>query len=267
MSVTGALIGLLTTERPAWPLAVCRVGVGMAAMIRGLKTVRDLYLLQHDPAAVLARVFDWAPRMASTWEILCFGLVWMMAATGLFVGYRARLCAAMLLILAVFQHVVDYNFWAHHMYFFMLVLLLLATSESDAALSVRCYRRGCPDRWITGWPVWLLKVQLSIVYFYTAAAKLNEPFLSCQVLLGRLALPAFAQGPAVIQVLAASAVGAEFFLAGALRSRRLRPYGLVVGVGLHGLVPLTMGFYAGLLVFSLLVSSVCTCCFLTTASA
>ncbi|MEQ1758425.1 MAG: HTTM domain-containing protein [Vicinamibacterales bacterium] len=254
--MTRALVRLLTHERPAWPLAVCRIGLGTAAMIRGLKTVRDLYLLQHDPAAVPARLFEWAPRLAATWEIACFGLLWMAASLGLVVGYRARLSAGVLLALSILQHLVDQNFWAHHMYFMMLMLLLVGLSDSEATLSVRWGRESSPGRWIPGWPVWLLKVQLSLAYFYSAAAKLNEPFLSGQVLLDRLALPDFARDPVIIQTLAVGAVGVEFFLAFALWNRRLRPLALVAGLFLHGLIPVTMGLYAGLIVFSMMVFSI-----------
>ena len=256
MPMSAALVRLLSSERPAWPVAVCRIGVGVAAMIRGLKTVRDLYLLQHDPATVPARIFEWAPRMESTWQIAGFGLAWIIAATGLIVGYRAGVCAAVLLGLSVFQHLVDQNFWAHHMYFMMLVLLLLSMSESDATLSVRRVRARYPEQWVAGWPVWLIKVQLSLVYFYSAVAKLNATYLGGQVLLDRLALPGFARSPAAIQMLAIGSVGMELFLCFALWHRKLRPYALAAGIALHALVPVTMGLYAGLVVFSVLVFAV-----------
>lgn len=256
MSVTEALTRVLRSHRPAWPLAMCRMGVGLAAMVRGLKTVRDMYLLQHDPATVPARIFEWAPRMASTWEIACFGLLWVAAATGLVAGWRARTSAAVLLGLSILQHVVDQNHWANHMYLLMLMLGLLIVSDSDATLSVRWAREDYADRWVTGWPVWLLKVQLSLVYFYSAAAKLNVAFLTGQVLLDRLWLPSFAQHPLIIIPMAVATVAVEFFLCVALWNRKLRPLALLVGLALHGLIPVLMGPYAGLLAFSLLVLSI-----------
>lgn len=250
------LVWMLSNERPGWTLALCRVGVATAAMIRGLKTVRDMYLLQHDPATIPARLFDWAPRMAATWEIALFGLLWMAAATSLLVGYRARLGASVLLALSLFQHVVDQNYWAHHMYFLMLLLGLLAVSDADTTLSVRWVRNGYSEGWVRGWPVWLLKMQLSIAYFYSAAFKVNDGFLSGAILAERLWLPEFFRQPEMIRLLAAGTVGAEFFLAFALWNRRLRPAALFVGAMLHGLIPVLMGPYAGLIVFSLLIFSV-----------
>lgn len=94
------------------------------------------------------------------------------------------------------------------------------------------------------------------MYFYSAVAKLNDTYLNGQVLLDRLALPAFARSPAATQMLAIGSVGMEFFLCFALWHRKLRPYALAVGIALHSLVPVTMGLYAGLLVFSVLVFAV-----------
>ncbi len=52
------------------------------------------------------------------------------------------------------------------------------------------------------------------------------------------------------------ALGAEFFIGVALWVPALRPWAILLGFGLHGLVPIFMGPYVGLLVFTLLVWSV-----------
>jgi len=244
---------LLTARRPATALGVCRIAVGLAALARGLKSGRDLYLLHSDPDVVPARAFDWVPAMDSVWQIALFGGLWVVAAIGLTLGYRARVCAAVVLVAAVAQQAFDQSFRAHHMDFLVVVLLLVAISESDAAVSIRAWRDKSLPRDVTAWPVWLLQVQLSIVYFYTAAAKLNAPFLTGQVLLDRLALPDFARDPAVIAVVATGTVGLEFYLAFALWVPRTRPFALAMGLVFHCVVPLLLGIYAGLVVFSLLV--------------
>ena len=102
MSFSGALTGLLTARRPARTVAILRIGIGLAALVRGLKTGRDLYLLQHDPGAVPARLFDWAPELASTPAIACFTSFWIAASAGLIVGYYARLSAFALFLSGVF---------------------------------------------------------------------------------------------------------------------------------------------------------------------
>jgi hypothetical protein len=241
---------LLTARVPPEPLALCRIGVGIAALVRGLKTGRDLYLLQFEPRAVPARLFDWAPEVATIPEMVLLTGIWLAASIGLVVGYRPRLSAFVVFLCAVFVHFVDMNFWAHHMYFLTLLVLLLSFTESDGTWSVRWWREGRQARDATAWPVLLLKIQLSLVYFFTAVAKVNPVYLAGDVLSGRMSGPALLAGPDAIALLAVVTVAVEFFLSFALWIRRLRVWALCVGVVLHGLVPLTLGPYAGLLVFS-----------------
>ena len=102
------------------------------------------------------------------------------------------------------------------MYFLLLLLLLLTVSDSDAVLSVRWLRNGQADRDILAWPTWLFKIQLSLVYFYTAVAKVNPTFLRGDVFAERLTLPGPLTTPAALMLLAAGAVAVEFFLSFAL---------------------------------------------------
>jgi predicted small integral membrane protein len=248
MSRRRTLTSLLTGRTPAVPVAICRIGLGVAAFGRSLKTARDLYLIQHDPSVVPAPVFSF-PRIDTLPEIALVGGLGMAASIALTVGYRARLSAALLAGTITFLHVVDYNFWAHHVYFLGLMLLLLSLTESDAALSGRAWRgRGAPA--VTAWPVLLMKIQLSLVYFFTGVAKLNPLFLSGYVLSSRSLLPVALHHPIVLWSLAGAAVAAELFLSFALWPSRLRPWGMLVGIALHVLVPIVFGLYAGLIVFS-----------------
>jgi hypothetical protein len=249
MSLAHALTGLLTARTAAVPVALCRIALGIAAFGRSLKTARDLYLLQHDPTVVPARLFDWAPRIDTLPEIVLVGGLGLVASVLLTVGYRASLQAAILAGSIAFLHVVDQSFWAHHMYFLALMLMLLSLTESDAALSVRAWRGlGAAD--VVAWPVLLMKIQLSLVYFFTGVAKLNPLFLSGYIVSSRSMIPPALNYPTVALVLAGAAVGSELFLAFALWFRPLRPWGFLTGLVLHGLVPVLFGFYAGLVVFS-----------------
>jgi predicted DCC family thiol-disulfide oxidoreductase YuxK len=250
----GTLTRLLTARRPARAVGLFRIGVGLAVLARGLKTGRDLYLLGHDPSVVPARLYDWAPRLETLPEVLVFTVVWMLAGAALTLGHRARLSAGVLCAMSIGLHVVDQNFWAHHVYFMTLVLLLLTIIDSDASLSLRWLRDGRPERDVLWWPVWLVQVQLTLAYLFTAIAKLNPAFLDGAVLQTALELP-----PDWVWLapwIALPALVAEFFIGVALWVPALRPWAMLVGFGLHGLVPVLMGPYVGLLVFTLVVWSI-----------
>ena len=129
--------------------------------------------------------------------------------------------------------------------------LLLTFVESDAALSVRASRSGRRAR-VTNWPILLMKIQLSLVYFFAAIAKLNPIFLSGYVIASRTTHPTLAQqAPIVLSGLAVASVAAEAWLSFALWFPRLRVAAIVVGVVMHAMVPLIFGLYVGLIVFSL----------------
>jgi predicted DCC family thiol-disulfide oxidoreductase YuxK len=248
------LTRLLTARRPARAVGLFRIGIGLATLARGLKTSRDLYWLGHDPTVVPARLYDWAPRLETVPEVMAVTVVWLLAAAALTLGYRARLAAGVLCAMSIGLHVVDQNFWAHHVYFMTLVLLLLTIVDSDASLSLRWLRDRRPERDVLWWPVWLVQVQLTLAYLFTAIAKLNPAFLDGAVLQAAIGFPA--EWEWLARWIALPALGAEFFIGVALWVPALRPWALLLGFGLHGLVPVLMGPYAGLLAFTLLVWSV-----------
>ena len=88
----GTLTRWLTARRPARAVGLFRIGIGLAVIARGIKTTRDLYLLGHDPSVVPARMFDWAPRLDTPWQIAIVMALWMLAAAGLTLGTSARAC-------------------------------------------------------------------------------------------------------------------------------------------------------------------------------
>jgi hypothetical protein len=250
MSIDRALTSLLTARTAALPVAICRIGMGLAMFGRGLKTSRDLYWLQFEPRTVPARLFTWAPQIDTIPEIAVVSILWIAASVGLMVGYRARSSAAILGGCILFLHFVDQNFWAHHMYFLGLMMLLFSLTDSDAAVSVRAWR-GDGEAEIAAWPVLLIKIQLSLVYFFTAVSKVNPAFLSGDVLVTRMSLPTTLIPATLIPALAVATVACEMFLAFALWLPRLRVWGALTGVVLHLFVPVLLGSYAGLLVFTL----------------
>jgi len=253
VSIDAALTRFFTARTPARPIALCRMGIGLAALGKGLAVVFVLFQLAHDPRAVQAPAFAWSPRFDTAWEILPYGLVWAGAAAGLALGWHARACSAVLFGCAVLAHVLEQNLWSNHIYLLTLLLLLLCVAQSDAALSLRSRRAGGAERDIVRWPVLLMKLQLSIVYFYTAAAKMNPAFLGGHVIEQVVRIPPALHRPGVLATLAVATVAIELFLSFALWVRALRPWGFLLGLLLHGSIAVLMG--PSLWIFSLMTLS------------
>jgi predicted DCC family thiol-disulfide oxidoreductase YuxK len=148
---------------------------------------------------------------------------------------------------------IDQNLWSNHGYLLLLLTLLLGFMDSDAALSVRWLQDGRPEREIPSWPVILIGIQLSIVYFYTAIAKINPVFLGGDIIQGSVHLPPSLRRPGVVVAMAVATVTIELFLVFGLWLRRLRPWAFLLGFCLHGSITVLMG--PALWIFSLMTLS------------
>jgi hypothetical protein len=103
------------------------------------------------------------------------------------------------------------------------------------------------------WPVTLLKLQVSALYFFTAIGKMNPYFLSGEVLGKAFRIPEAFEIPLLLQAMSAATIVLELFLAFALWSRRWQRAAFVAGLMFHTLVLVLIGFYGGLVVFGVTI--------------
>ena len=232
----------------ARPLAVARLVIGGAAVLRGLVSYH-LFDRVLTPGVVRAPYFDWVPdmtRAAMPW----YTLVWLLVAAAFAVGYRTRLNGTILLGLIVYHLAADGSFFWSHIYFLGCLILLLTTASAGADLSFDWKARGGGSRSVPLWGVVLLKLHVSIVYGVAAIVKLNPEFLSGAVLERGLLRPEFLKTPEMLVALAWGTIAYEGAMAIALWVKPLRPWAIATGVFFHAAIPLSMGLTGGLVVFS-----------------
>jgi len=245
---------LIESREPSRPVAIARIGVGLAVLLEAVHSGGTLLRLD-DPGILRAPYVTWAPRVTDglAWVVIAF---WVVSAAALLVGWRTRLAAVVLTATVGAVLLLDQQLYSNHLYLIVLVCGLLTVADCGAALSVDALRRGNQDE-ISGWPIWLLRLQVSLVYGYAALSKLNPDFLSGSVVAselrraGPLAVPdawRFAEPMLVLSVLA---IATEAFLSVALWSRPWRPMALVVALGLHLSITVWLDPFYQLLVFSL----------------
>jgi hypothetical protein len=250
VSALAAFGRFLNARASARPLAVCRILVGSAAFLRGLVSYHLIDRLLR-PEAIQARAHPWLPELTREWMTGYIAL-WLVAAAMLTIGYRSRLAGAALTILIAYHLVADQNLFFNHIYFLWLLIFLLTVADSGADLSVDWHFRGRPAATAALWPIVLLKVQVTLVYFFAAVMKLNAEFLSGDVIeQGLRLLPEALRLPWIFQAIAWSTVLAELLIGFGLWSARLRVIAIATGIFLHGLIPALMGWYGGFVVFSL----------------
>lgn len=191
-------------------LAVVRIIVGVVAAIRGAG-----YLLMGADALLL--------------------VPWIALSVMMIVGWRSRLAAVAMLGLAPALMLGD-GVYNNHFYLLILAIMFVALLDCERHYAVR--PRGTGP--VMGWPLLLMRAQLSIVYTFAGLAKLNEEFLTGVVLQHH-----FEQAVIVVPGIAAAAVplafatiALELFMGLGVWSRRLRP--LVIGV----VLPLHLGMFS-----------------------
>jgi len=128
---------------------------------------------------------------------------------------------------------------------------LMVLADAGAGMSIR----GA-DRPVVRWPLLLLKFQLSVVYVFAALTKINDDFLSGEILAGSLGtgivpFPESLRTPVFLSILAGIAVIVEFAVGTLIWHRRYRFLAFALGLGFHLAIPLSMQPTAELVVFSL----------------
>ncbi len=127
--------------------------------------------------------FTWLPTFSPA---VITGMVWALAAAGLCLAVGAAMRLAALVCLAIWSYlwVVDATLFNNHYYLWSLLALLLVFMPAGRCWSV--------DRWVRDrrrpgplpeadeipfWPLFLLRTQLFIMYFYAAITKITVDYL------------------------------------------------------------------------------------------
>jgi hypothetical protein len=204
----------------AQQLAVARILIGVNAMFAALEASRMLPRLLT-PLVVKLPFSPLIPVLPSS-ALRLFIAVWLVAAFAFAVGWKTRAAGGVLTLVTGYTLVLDQQTYSNHLYLLFLVILLLTIADSRAA-----------------WAILLLKIQITIVYFFSAVAKITPAYLSGEILTrslkqeGWLAVPESWRTPAAMSVLALTSIVVELFIGFGLWSARLRLAAVVAGTGFH----------------------------------
>jgi hypothetical protein len=251
VSPIAAIESFFEARIDARALALARITVGAAACLRGPVSYHLIDRLLQ-PGSMRARGYEWIPEITRDW-MAAFIVVWVLAAAAFTIGYRTRLSGAVLTLLITYHLLADQNLFFNHILFLDLVVFLLVIADSGAVLSVDWLLQGKPARSVRRWPIILLRLQVSIIYFFAGILKLNPEFLSGNKLRLSLRLSEESAPTELLVALAWATIALEIFLSFALWSERLRPWAILSGVIFHAAILLGIGMYGGLVVFSVTI--------------
>jgi len=213
-----------TTSRR--PVAVARVSVGLLALVAG-PVVRHHLDALFEPSVVRARDFEWVPDLRPG-HVVPLMVLWSLAALGFASGAGVRPCGLAMVAFVAYVFAVDQSTYAGYLYVVGLLTLLLTLAGGGTP------RPGDPEGRAPAWPIVLARIQLSLIYLFTATAKVNFNFLSGSILHNSLAVPFPSRWPAPsFQAMAVVVIATEYFLGLGLWVKRVRPAVFLAGFVFH----------------------------------
>jgi hypothetical protein len=211
-----------------------RVVVACIALLKAA-TLAPLFVELAEPGALrLPMIASLPPLPASVFPAVL--ILWVLAALAFLAGWKTRISGRLLLLTITCVLLGDQQLYSNHLYLLATMVLLILLTEGDAGARGGDTRpESAPNRW----PFLLLKLQVTIVYGYSALAKINDTFLSGAVLnqyMGDGAIVPFPDGArsfAVLSAVAVLTIAVELWLASAIWSERLARPTILTGVAFH----------------------------------
>jgi hypothetical protein len=253
MSLADRLHRLINAEVDAQPVALARIVIGVAVLLKLVGGIRILTRLT-EPTTIKLPMFAWTPQPTPATVALLL-VFWGVGGICFLVGWRTRSAGLLLTLVLAVQLVLDQQTYSNHLYLLALVIGWLTVADSGAAWSVDARRR--PRATVPAWPVFLLQAQASVVYAYAAMSKITPdylsglalaPFVSVQAWIELIGLPAAAT---IVLLMSWAAIPLEAILAIYLWSPRHRATVALLGVVLHvGMVALIYRMRLDLTVFA-----------------
>ena len=184
--------------------------------------------------------FEWAHPWSGHGMTIHFALLGVL---GLFIllGLFYRVSTVLFFLGFTYVFLLDQSRYLNHFYLVCLISLLLVFVPAHRMWSLDA-RWGFTRRSETApaWPLWLLRAQIGLVYFFGGVAKLNSDWLQGEPVRGWLAdragLPIFGPllGSAVmVWVFAYGGLLFDLLITPALLWRRTRPWAFAIAVLFH----------------------------------
>jgi Vitamin K-dependent gamma-carboxylase len=246
VSALSFLHALIARREPSGPVGLVRLAVGLGVVIKLLDVAPKLWRAT-DPQVLLLPYFEGfgRPTPMAVLALLALGTG---AALLFLAGWGGRAPGLVLTAVLGAMLALDQQLYSNHLYLLTLLVALLTLAGAGRAVSLDA-RHGRGGDTVPGWPVTLLRWQLTLLYLFAALSKLNPAFLSGAVLVEQL--PRFAAYPDVLRWASWLGLALEAWLAVGLWWPRTRRRTLVLGVLFHSTVLLFMVPKAELLVFGL----------------
>lgn len=225
------MLKLFSEVLPLRPIKLLQRLVGAICFLRAIQEYRVMSRLLN-PQSIHFPIIEGLPKLALGHAAIVLAL-WFGAALAFAIGFRTRTFGFVLALVMGYTLLIDQQLYASNLYLLCLIVLLLTLAEVG---------RPSESNSVWRWPILLLQIQLSIVYFFAAVTKVNSVYLKGYMLGSNLRkdFPAAVFMPRMLTTLAVASIVIELFLAGAFWVRSLRKSAVLVGVLFHVTMVLTL---------------------------
>lgn len=146
----------------------------------------------HFTYSGLAWIKPWTAYGLPAWTLYAHVLVLCVACLAIAAGVFYRTACAVFFLGFTYLELIDKTFYLNHYYAISLLALLLCFLPLDHSFSLRVPRL-VP---LPQWPLWLLRFQVGLIYFFAGLAKVNGDWLWAAEPLRRW-LPALSNTPLI----------------------------------------------------------------------
>ena len=235
----------LTVPVDAASLAVFRIGFGSLIaweVWRAFDT--NLIRADYDIPPFLFRwwLFEWVRPLPGPLIYVAFAVLGV-AAVSLALGFRTRASTAFVFAGMAYWFLLDKSSYLNHRYLATITAFLLILMPSNATWSLDARRRRdlADGRTIPAWPLWLVRFQIGVPYFFGGVAKLNfdwlvraEPLRSALAVHSDLPLVGtLIENNVVAHVLAWGSAGLDLFVPFLMLGRRTRVPAFAFSLAFH----------------------------------
>ena len=225
------MLKLFSEVLPARPVRLIQRVIGAMCLLRVIEEYRVMSRVLK-PQSIHFPVIEGLPFLSQGQAAILLA-VWCGAALAFTIGWKTRFSGFVLAAVMGYTLLIDQQLYASNLYLLCLIVLLLTLAEVG---------KPSESNFVWRWPMLLLQIQLSIVYFFAAVTKVNSVYLNGYMLGSNLRkeFPAAVFAPGMLTTLAVASIVIELFLAGAFWVRGLRKAAVVVGVLFHVTMVLTI---------------------------
>lgn len=221
---------------------LARIIIGVAVLLQAVDAAHILGNILDESKLQVPR-FTWLPVISSA-QLPIFIALWVIAAVAFIAGWRTRVAGTLLVGILTYSITLDQQAYSNHTYLLILVVALLTLAGCGSRFSIDA-ATGRADPTTPRWPLVLIQIQLSIVYFFAAVSKINLLYISGALISANMSrgwlvpLPDALDRWQVIMPVAIISIVIELTLAFALWTHRYRTAGIVTGIVLHTMIFLT----------------------------